>query len=168
MAIRTAYWTTLLIASWCVMTVTHEFGHIVGGTFCGGTLVDANLLPWHLPYSIFQPDPHPLVTLWCGPILGVLLPFAIAILLRREWMWFISDFCLIANGIYIGTAWFSNDRFLDTPQLIKHGTQPSLILIYCIVTIGLGYWRFRNSCMREWTKTTPKKPTSELDQAHNK
>lgn len=164
---RTVYCASLLIASWCIMTVTHELGHIVGGTLSGGTLVDANLLPWHLPYSIFKPDPNPLVTLWCGPILGVLMPFAIAILLRRDWMWFAFDFCLIANGMYIGTAWFFNDRYLDTPQLLEHGTQPILILIYCGITIGIGYWRFRNSCIWAWTKTIPKKPISKLGQAKN-
>ncbi|RMF40779.1 MAG: hypothetical protein D6753_10925 [Planctomycetota bacterium] len=57
-----------------VMAFTHEIGHIVGGWCCGGTLKTADLIPWHLPYSIFDPDPKPLVTLWCGPILGIVVP----------------------------------------------------------------------------------------------
>jgi hypothetical protein len=42
MAIRTARFLFLL---------THELGHIVGGTFCGGSLKSADLLPWHPPHT---------------------------------------------------------------------------------------------------------------------
>ena len=66
--------TALLGLAWCVMTFTHEAGHIVGGWLCGGTLVDAKLWPWTLPYSVFNPDPRPLVTLWSGPVLGAVVP----------------------------------------------------------------------------------------------
>ena len=104
----------LLMASWCVMTFTHEVGHIVGGRCCGGTLIDVDLLPWHLPYSLFDPDPRPLVTLWSGPILGAVVPLGLALLIRRLWMWFIANFCLVANGSYIATGWISGDRYLDT------------------------------------------------------
>jgi hypothetical protein len=86
------------------MTFTHETGHIVGGWCCGGTLTKADLLPWHLPYSIFDPDPKPLVTLWCGPILGVVIPLGLAIVIKRDWMWFIANFCIVANGAYLATA----------------------------------------------------------------
>ena len=134
------------------MTFTHELGHIVGGGFCGGKLKDFDLFPWHLPYSIFEPDPLPLITLWCGPLLGIVFPVAIASLVRRDWMWFIADFCIVANGFYIGTAWFSNDRYLDTPKLLEHGASPFGILLYVSVTIGLGYFRFRRSCVRVLTK----------------
>lgn len=78
------------------MTFTHEIGHIIGGTCCGGSLKSADLLPWRLPYSIFEPDPIPLVTLWAGLIIGVLAPVAIAMILQREWMWFIANFCVPA------------------------------------------------------------------------
>jgi len=137
----------LLILSWCVMTFTHEMGHIIGGTCCGGTLVSADLAPWRLPYSIFEPDPLPLATLWCGPILGVLAPLTFASLIRRDWSWFVSNFCTLANGVYIATAWFSNDRYLDTPQLLSHGAHPLMIGIYCVTTIGFGYVGFRRSCL---------------------
>jgi hypothetical protein len=129
------------------MTFTHEMGHVIGGWCCGGTLTDADLLPWHLPYSIFNPDPKPLVTLWCGPLLGVLVPLAVASLVRRNWMWFIANFCLVANGAYLATAWLSGDRYLDTPKLLEHGASPITIALYCLLTIGIGYVRFRRSCM---------------------
>ena len=51
MVIRTARFLLLLTASWFVMTLTHELGHIVGGTCCGGSLKSADLLPWHPPHT---------------------------------------------------------------------------------------------------------------------
>lgn len=148
MARRILHFLALLIASWCVMTFTHEMGHIVGGWCCGGTLKNADLLPWHLPYSIFDPDPLPLVTLWCGPILGVLVPLMIALTVRRDWMWFIANFCILANGAYLATAWLSGDRYLDTPKLLENGAHPITIALYCVLTIRFGYVGFQKSCIR--------------------
>ncbi len=137
----------LLIASWGVMTFVHESGHLICGFACGGTLTSADLLPWRLPYSFFEPDPHPLVTLWGGPILGVVIPTAFAFALRKNWMWFIANFCLLANGSYLAAAWVSGDRYLDTPKLLEHGAHPISISIYCFLTIGFGYVGLRRQCL---------------------
>jgi len=148
MAIRIARFLLLLKASWFVMTLTHELGHIVGGTCCGGSLQSDDLLPWHFPYSIFEHDPFPLVTLWAGLIIGVLVPIAFAMISQRDWIWFIANFCVLANGVYIATAWISGDRFLDTQKLLEHGSSPIAIAAYCLLTIGFGYARFRESCIQ--------------------
>lgn len=148
MANRVLLFGCLLVIAWCVMTFTHEMGHIVGGLCCGGRLQTADLLPWHLPYSIFEPDPMPLVTLWCGPLLGAIVPGAAALIVRRNWMWFIAYFCIVANGAYLATAWLSGDRYLDTARLLKQGAHPITIGAYCIITIAIGYAGFRQSCMR--------------------
>ena len=137
----------LLIVSWCVMTFTHEIGHILGGWVSGGTLTQADLVPWRMPYSFFDPNPHPLFTLWCGPMFGVIGPLAIGMVVRKKYAWFIADFCILANGMYIATAWLSGDHYLDTPKLLEHGAQPVSIILYCIVTIGVGYVRFRRDCI---------------------
>lgn len=155
MPFRVTRFVILLVASWVVMTFTHEMGHIIGGTCCGGSLSSADLLPWHLPYSIFEPDPHPLVTLWAGLILGVLAPVAVAMALQRKWMWFIANFCVLANGAYIATAGFSGDRHLDTPKLLEHGASPIPIAVYCLLTIGLGYVGFRRSCIDALREPSP-------------
>lgn len=139
---------TLLLISWTAMTLTHEAGHIIGGTCCGGNLVSYDFRPWQMPYSIFAPDPRPLVTLWSGLLLGVMVPLFLALLIRREWMWFICYFCMLANGIYIATGWFTADRYLDTTKLLEHGASPASIVVYCLVTIGFGYRGFRRSCMQ--------------------
>ena len=129
------------------MTITHECGHIVGGWLGGGTLRHAELRPWRLPHSMFQPDPRPLLTLWAGPIIGVLVPLAIALIVRRGWVWFIANFCALANGCYLAMAWISGDRFLDTPRLLDAGAWPISIVGYCLLTIGIGYYRFRANCI---------------------
>ena len=129
------------------MTFAHESGHIVGGWFAGATLTDADLLPWHLPYSLFDPDPRPLVTLRCGPILGAAVPLVLALLVRRPWVWFIAHFCILANGTYLAAGWLSGDRYLDTPKLLEHGAPPAAIAAYCVLTIGFGYVGFRRSCI---------------------
>ena len=144
------------------MTFTHETGHIIGGTCCGGSLKSADLLPWHLPYSIFEPDPFPLVTLWAGLVIGVLAPVGVALVIQRDWMWFIANFCVLANGAYIATAWFSGDRYLDTPKLLEHGASPIAIAVYCLLTIGFGYVGFRRSCVS--ALSAPKKIETEKPQ----
>ena len=70
-------------------------------------------------------------------------------------MWFIANFCVLANGSYIATAWFSGDRYLDTPKLLEHGASPIAIAVYCLLTIGGGYVGFRRSCITALSVPTP-------------
>lgn len=129
------------------MTFTHEVGHLVGGWIGGATLTDFDIIPWHLPYSVHHPDPHPLLTLWSGPVLGVIAPCTLAILFRHRWLVFVADFCLLANGIYLTLAWIAGDRLLDTPRLLSAGAPPLLIAMFCMLATGMGYVRFRRDCM---------------------
>ncbi len=143
----------LLLISWCTMTIVHESGHLVGGWLTGGTLEDYSLAPWSLPYSRFEPDPHPLVTLWAGPLVGVLVPLLLAIIVRRPAIWFISHFCTLANGVYLALAWLTGDHHLDTPRLMEKGASPFWIALFCTVTISFGYVGFRKACVLLLTKT---------------
>ena len=146
--LRLLVWLTI---AWCVMTSTHELGHLLGGWASGGTLQTFDLAPWRVPYSIFSPDPHPLVTLWSGPLIGVMAPSAVAWTCRRNGLWFIASFCMLANGLYLATGWLSGDRYLDAPQLLDHGAHPLALLAYCTLTIVFGYARFRQACIHLWT-----------------
>lgn len=80
----------------------------------------------------------------------------LAITVQRDWMWFIANFCIIANGAYIATAWLSGDSYLDTPKLLEHGASPITIGLYCLLTIGFGYVGFRRACIS--ALTVPTKP----------
>ncbi len=145
----------LLVAAWVVFTTTHELGHLVGGWCSGGTLVAAQLWPWQLPHSLFAPDPHPLVTLWGGPLLGVMLPVTAAAILRLPAAWFIASACVLGNGLYLATAWVAGDRYLDTPRLLEQGAWPGTLVLYCGLTIGWGYWKFRQACIELWQGGRP-------------
>jgi hypothetical protein len=80
----------------------------------------------------------------------VILPLGIALAVRRQWLFFIAYFCVLANGTYLATAWLAggNKEFLDTPQLLAHGAHPATVAVYCVVTIGVGYIGFRRQCIR--------------------
>lgn len=133
----------LLLASWCVMVLTHEIGHLLGGWLGGGTLVECDLAPWRLSYSFHNPDTSPKLTLWAGPLVGVVVPLLVAMTVRHRWSWFIADFCLLANGIYLALAALSGDRLLDTPRMLAAGVHPLWIVLFCSVAICVGYFRFR-------------------------
>ena len=115
----------LLLVSWVVMCTTHECGHLLGASISGGTLQRAELRPWKLPYSIFTPDPRPLVTLWFGPLFGAVLPVLLALVLRHRWSWFVAWFCVLANGAYLATAWYAGDALLDTSRMFAAGALSS-------------------------------------------
>ncbi len=129
------------------MVLSHEIGHLLGGWLGGGTLRQADLRPWALPHSHFDPDPHPLLTLWAGPLFGIAFPLAIAAASRRDWVSFIAHFCLLANGCYLAAAWLDGGAHLDTTRLLAYGASPLEIIAYCVVTISWGYVRFRADCI---------------------
>ena len=147
-AARMVVFAALLIVSWCVMVWTHEAGHLMGGWCCGAQLTVAEVRPWHLPYSDFSPDPHPLITLWGGPLIGVCAPVLIAVVGIRVWLWFVAHFCLLCNGVYLATAWFTGDSFLDTTKLLEHGANPWWIVLFCVATIVPGYIGIKRSFVR--------------------
>lgn len=135
----------LLVISWCVMTTTHECGHLVGGWLSGATLTKYDLCPWHLPYSMHQPDPHPLVTLWSGPILGVFAPLIVFFLRPNPFLKGVAGFSLLANGVYLGAGLLSNDSFLDTTRLIREGAWQGTIILYSLLCSVSGYILLRQA-----------------------
>lgn len=151
---RSATFVVLLGLAWCAMTVTHEAGHLVGGWLSGATLQTADLRPWALPYSLHEPDPHPLVTLWAGPLLGVLLPGLIGGGWRHPVARFLADFCCLANGLYLAVAWLTGDHHLDTARLLRAGASPVWLLLFCGITIGFGYVGLRRDCI-DWFRPKP-------------
>lgn len=144
---KNAMFAFLLIVAWCTMVVSHEVGHLLGGWFSGATLVDASVLPWQLPYSLHEPDPYPLVTLWSGPLFGAMVPGIVSLCVRALAVRFVADFCVLANGCYLATAYFSADHFLDTQRLLSAGAPAWTIWAFCLATISFGYPRFRADCI---------------------
>jgi hypothetical protein len=68
-------------------------------------------------------------------------------LVRRAWAWLIAHFCILANGVYLGVAWISGDRFLDSAMMLEKGAHPAFLLLYCFITIPIGYAGLRRTCV---------------------
>ena len=140
----------MIAAAWCVFTTTHELGHVLGGWLGGGRLKSLELRPWRLPHSFHDPDPRPLLTLWAGPLLGVLLPTAMAAGVRRPWMTFVASFCLLANGTYLASGWVAGDSELDTTKLLAAGAGRLSLGAFCVATCVAGYAGCRRSLIAVW------------------
>ncbi len=135
-----------LLWGWSVMMLTHELGHVAGGLAGGGVLVVLELRPWHLPYSFFQPDPHPAITLWSGPLAGCVIPLLAALGWNRPAVWFVAWFCVVSNAAYLLLGYFSGDPELDSTKMLATGTHPAVLVIVAATLLGLGYYRFRACC----------------------
>ena len=70
---------TILIVSfigfcWLMMQVVHEAGHIAGALATRGKVQKVVLHPLAFARTDISPNPHPLLVVWAGPIVGTLLP----------------------------------------------------------------------------------------------
>lgn len=99
--------------SWQGMQLVHEAGHVVGAWLTGGEVQRVVLHPLTISRTDVSPNPHPLIVVWLGPVLGVALPVLLWLVVRAVWPGvsylarFFAGFCLVANGAYIGVgaAW---------------------------------------------------------------
>jgi hypothetical protein len=66
--------------SWLAMQVVHEAGHVLGAAVSGGTVHQVVLHPSTLSRTDVFPNPHPLVVVWAGPVVGAMLPLGICLI----------------------------------------------------------------------------------------
>lgn len=132
-----------ILLSWLLMQAVHEFGHIAAAWISGGKVVGVLLDPLSISRTDIEPNPHPLIVVWGGPILGTVLPIlawsVMAVLrLPRGFLQFFAGFCLIANGAYIGFGSFQ--RIGDCGQMLRYGSPIWLLWLFGLITIPLGLW----------------------------
>jgi hypothetical protein len=99
------------------MQAVHELGHVVGAWVTGGKVTKVVLYPLTISRTDLAENPHPLVVVWCGPILGVVLPMilwglAASFVMPGAFVRFFAGFYLIANGAYIAFGSFDRGRRL--------------------------------------------------------
>ena len=126
------------------MMAVHEMGHVVGAIATGGTVEKVILHPLAISRTDLSDNPRPLVVVWAGPILGTLLPLALAFAARiAEFPWtylmrFFAGFCLIANGCYIGAGSFGGVG--DAGDLLRHGSPAWSLWVFGAIGLPLGLY----------------------------
>jgi hypothetical protein len=132
-----------LLLSWLLMQAVHELGHVVAAWLAGGRVTQIVLHPLAISRTDVDPNPHPLLVVWAGPVAGVVAPvlawglFAAA-KLPTSFLRFFAGFCLIANGAYIGLGSFQ--RIGDCGVMLRYGSPISLLWLFGIVTAVTGLW----------------------------
>lgn len=133
-------------ASWLGMQAIHELGHMIGAWVSQGSIERVVLHPLTISRTDLRHNPHPLLVVWAGPILGCVIP----LLLWGAGCWpkwshvfllrFFAGFCLLANGLYIGIGAF--DRVGDCGEMLRHGSPIWMLWIFGAATApaGFGLW----------------------------
>ena len=137
---------TLLPVCWLLMQVVHEAGHVVAAWATGGEVARVVLHPLTISRTDVAVNPRPLLVVWAGPLVGVVVPvlllavFKLTRLPLGYLVRFFAGFCLIANGAYIGIGSFAGIG--DAGEMLRHGTPIWCLLMFGAVTLpsGLLLW----------------------------
>ena len=166
MSIRVHFWlftACTVLLSWYAMMAVHELGHVLGALLTGGTVTHVVLHPLAISRTDVQPNPHPAVVVWMGPVIGCLLPVLLFLVTPPRYVvWrtvigFFSGFCLIANGVYIGVgAW---DEVGDCREMLQSGTPLWVMLLFgaSSAIAGLVVWH-RLGAVSKLVKAPPRIP----------
>ncbi len=133
-----------LLASWLGMQAVHESGHVLGAYMTGGRVSHVVLHPLTISRTDLSHNPSPLVVVWAGPVIGILLPllvWAVATAMRLPGAFvlrFFAGFCLLANGLYIGIGSF--DRVGDCGVMLRHGSKLWQLWLFGAATAPIGLW----------------------------
>jgi hypothetical protein len=150
LAMNRLYQITLVAStvglSWLGMQIVHEVGHVLAAWACGEEVYRVVLHPLAISRTDTSHERHPLLVIWGGPLIGVLLPLGalglsklarpgLAYLFR-----FFAGFCLIANGAYLGVGSF--EAVGDAGDLLHYGAPPWTLVVFGLacVPLGLALW----------------------------
>lgn len=133
---------TFLPLCWLGMMAVHELGHVIGAVATGGTVERVVLYPLAISRTDVSPNPAPILVVWAGPLVGVLLPLAVLVGFKVGRValaylpQFFGGFCLIANGAYIGVGSFG--RIGDAGDMLRHGSPMWCLWLFGVGAIPLG------------------------------
>jgi hypothetical protein len=135
---------SFIAVCWLGMQAVHELGHVLAARATGGTIVRVVLYPTTISRTEVFPNPHPLVEVWAGPIVGSILPllgYLIAAALRSPGLYlcrFFAGFCLVANGSYVLAGAF--EQMGDPGELLRYGAHLWQLLLFGLLTTPLGFY----------------------------
>ena len=108
------------------MQAVHEFGHVLGAAVSGGNVERVVLHPLKISRTDVNPNPHPALVVWAGPVMGCLIPIGVRLLCRSALsaidlglLQFFVGFCLVANGSYL--VFGTPDRIGDCGEILRTG-----------------------------------------------
>ncbi|MBC7856499.1 MAG: M50 family metallopeptidase [Pirellulaceae bacterium] len=133
-----------LLGSWLGMQAVHELGHACGAWLTGGSVQKVVLHPLTISRTDLAENPSPLLVVWAGPLVGVLLPvpfWLVAAAVRMPGSFvlrFLAGFCLVANGLYIGLGSFG--RIGDCGEMLRNGSPLWHLWLFGLITIPIGVW----------------------------
>lgn len=138
--------STFLCFSWLAMQVVHEAGHVIGASVTGAQVTHVALHPLIFSRTEIGSNPHPLIVVWSGAILGSAIPmlaFVLARALQFRGLYlfrFFAGFCCVVNGVYI--ACFPSDGLADSGVMALYGTPRWVMILFglCTVPLGLFLW----------------------------
>ncbi len=135
---------TFLPLCWLLMQAVHEFGHVAVTVATGGSVTSVVLHPLTISRTDSSGSLHPLLVVWAGPVIGVVVPIvmlAIVKVAKVRWDYLVQFFagtCLIANGAYIGVGSFQGIG--DAGDLLRHGSPVWPLWLFGTVTVPLGLY----------------------------
>ena len=132
--------------SWLAMQAVHELGHVLGAWMTGADIEKVVLHPLAISRTDISYNPRPLVEIWAGPLVGILLPLTVLLVawrLRTPGLYlfrFFAAFCLAANGVYIGLDSFGGSG--DAAELLHYGTPRYVLVAFGLAafTAGMFLW----------------------------
>jgi Peptidase M50B-like len=139
----------LLIATfaplcWLMMQVVHELGHIAAALGTGGTVTKVVLHPLTISRTDSSGSVHPLLVVWAGPVIGVIVPLTLLVVCKAaklKWNYLVQFFagtCLIANGAYIGVG--SLQSIGDAGDLLRQGCPIGVLWFFGLGTVPFGLY----------------------------
>ncbi|MGN6368064.1 MAG: M50 family metallopeptidase [Phycisphaerae bacterium] len=127
----------LLLAPFCWLSMMwiHESGHVLGCILSGGKIAHLTLDPRTFSRTDPASDPHPLLTVWSGHLLGSLAPLIATLAFPRiALLRLLAAFCLLANGLYICYATFAPRA--DAAGMRKRGSPLFTLWLFGLAAIA--------------------------------
>ncbi|HBC89185.1 MAG TPA: hypothetical protein DCZ94_19775 [Lentisphaeria bacterium] len=113
---------SVIAIGWFPLQLLHEAGHIISCKFNGGTV---HKIAFHFNVfteTIREGSAHPVIDIWMGPIVGIILPLLLLLIPAKkdikEILVLFCAVCLIGNGLYIGLGWLCDGG--DGWELIRY------------------------------------------------
>ena len=135
---------SILTLSWLGMQAVHELGHVLAARATGGTIVRVVLYPTTISRTEVFPNPHPLIEVWAGPLVGSIVPLLallIAAATRCPGLYlfrFFAGFCLVANGSYLLAG--AIEEMGDPGELLHHGSHAWQLILFGLIVAPLGFY----------------------------